>query len=205
MKSNTYKKLIGGYMIELLKDWKFVIFLVVFDYWIRLIEDSNRVLLTAASFFLIYMGIKLINSYRLNKKNKHLFWIMIFSVCCILYLGLIKKIYNQYNRTKIIVKKVEKTQKLYYNNREIPEVKEIKNEIYNITDILKSRESTYKNPELPEDYLETDDGYKIWFTFIYRSNKLCMIHLFTDNKKPRIIESKKGINFCKIILKEKQD
>jgi predicted membrane protein len=201
MKSNTYKKLIGGCMIEFLKDWKFLIFLVVFNYW-RLIEDSNRVLLIAASFILIYMGIKLINSYRSNKKNKDLFWIMIFSVCFILYLGLIKKIYNQYNRTKIIVKKVEKTQKLYYNNREIPEVNEIKNEIYQITNIFKSRELTYKIPELPQDYLETDDGDKIWFTFIYRSKNLCMIHLFTDNGKPRIIQSKKGIGLCGIILKE---
>ena len=72
-------------------------------------------------------------------------------------------------------------------------------------DVFKSKELTYKIPESPENYLETDDGYKIWFTFIYKSNKLCMIHLFTDNEKPRIIESKKGMNFCKIILKEEQD
>ena len=187
-------------MTEFLKKSGFWILLMVFILLISFIENSNRTILIVLSVFLICTGAMLIKSYKPDKKNRNLFFIAFFFICCILYLGWIKKIYNQYNRTKIIVKEVEKTQKLYYNNKEITEVKEIKSEIYEITDIFKSRELTYRSPELPEDYLETDNGYKIWFTFIYRSKKLCMIHLFTDNEKPLIIQSKEGLDFCEIIL-----
>ena len=178
---------------------------IFFSIYTTFFDDSNKIIMLFLSFMLLLLIGETAKTYKDNTNRKQFFLNIVMIVATLIFYSFIMyKCFSQYQRTKIIIEEVKKSKGLYYNGKEVEESDILKNDIYRILNVFNSREKAYRSYEPPETYLETSNGYKIEFTFIYRSQKLCMIHIYTEKKKPLIISSEfSRTSFCEILLDQR--
>lgn len=180
----------------------FFILFVICQFYVGFYDDSNKVIMILLSFTIIGLIYLTVKTYKNtgNKKEKY-FNIIMIVIFLIFYLFMMSKCVSQYHRTKIIIEEVKKSKGLYYKGKEVEESDILKKDIYRLLNVFNSREKSYESYVPPKEYLETSNGYKIEFTFLYETQKSCLVHIYTEKKKPLIISSEfSRTSFCKILL-----